>query len=801
MNKTWAILFFLSCSFFLSAQEKSGFFVQGSIIDSIGNPVEYATVNVLAFSDSVYITGTVSDETGNYTIEHVVPGKYRLHLSHLLYHSHYEEIEISGNTKLPPVRLHENVKKLAEVTVTASVIRHEADRVIVSLKDNPITKGNTAASVLEWMPGVYKQNNAFKIYGQNVSRFYIDNRLVRDMKELDAIPAEQIDNVEVVYISGSEYSASASGGIIKIKLKKIPEAGYYGSVSGAFTINPHYGYLNDNINSAFNYRKNKWSIYNYFSYGDNRYVREEAEKRIFPAFDHQSIDMLIDNRGWNHSGADYLSLTCDLNRYHTIGINTGISIGKSPSTIYTTRSEVIDKNAVLKQRSASRIETESQNEQYQLALNYIWQLDNKGSCFKLIGDYLRRNQGNNINYEYRYDTLVSSYSEWMRSGLQQTVNMYEVDAKFEIKLGKNHLLGFGGNISGNENHPVTDYRELENNSWLPDVNMSDNYTLEGTNYAAYATFSSKWGQNFLYKLGIRVQQNTIAYDSHKIGEKNTRTYGGFYPTANLTYLINQSQGTSVRLSYRRSMNDIPYSAISPVVIYKNEYTYTVGNLNLKPAIYHFTQLITSIKNKWNISYYYLAGGGSVRFRSHIDENNPLITYRKPVNGGKSYSHALNLEGTFKINSWWTAKANADISRNKHRSNYEDWVDENQIVYRYYFTLNNDFRFVNDWGGNLSMNIEPTFRDEDQVYKRVYGVRGKIYKYLLNKKLLINVNLSIFNKNRTRIGERSNYWESYSNLSYYAPQFSVGITYSFQGEKTVEVKRSQSIQRYNEIKDN
>jgi hypothetical protein len=327
--------------------------------------------------------------------------------------------------------------------------------------------------------------------------------------------------------------------------------------------------------------------------------------------------------------------------------------------------------------------------------------------------------------------------------------------------------------------------------------LNDDYTLEGSNYAAYVTFSSKTGK-LLYKAGLRAQENIIAYNSHKIGKENSKTYFGLYPTVSLTYLVNQNQGTSLNLSYRRSMNDIPYSAISPVVTYNNEYSYTIGNLNLKPANYNTIQIAISIKNKWNIGYTFFIGEGAVRDRIFIDKDNPLVTYTMPVNEGKVSFNGLNVSNTLKVTQWWDAKISGSISRSYNKINYDDWI-EDQRIWRYYFNLNNNFRFSNDWGGSLSFYDEPTFKDEDRTYKAVYGVGSRVYKYLLNKRLLININLSLYTKNRTLEREREFYWSSRANVTHSAPRFTVGVTYNFEHGKKVYVKRSQSIQQYQEYK--
>lgn len=54
--------------------------------------------------------------------------------------------------------------------------------------------------------------------------------------------------------------------------------------------------------------------------------------------------------------------------------------------------------------------------------------------------------------------------------------------------------------------------------------------------------------------------------------------------------------------YERGSYSIPYSAISPIITYINEHSYTKGNLNLEPSVNNEWWLILSLKNKWELAF-------------------------------------------------------------------------------------------------------------------------------------------------------------------------------------------------------
>lgn len=365
--------------------------------------------------------------------------------------------------------------------------------------------------------------------------------------------------------------------------------------------------------------------------------------------------MKTKEEGWTHSFSDRLSLTYDLNSKHSIGTNLRISTQNgsptqsSKSTVMNAQNDVLD-------LTGSFIKRDTKNQQYQAAFNYNWLLDNKGSNFKLIADYLRYNNRAKRNNTYQYDiTTENESSNYSFNDIDDKTDMLEVDAKFEFKFRKTDQLDFGLNYNLYKSSQLLKYQDLVNDKWVDDDDLSDNYKLEGENYAGYVSFSSTIGQKLMYKTGIRIQENQIKYNSIKIGEQNSKSYWGFYPSVNVMYGIDPQNGTMLNAGYQRTMNAIPYNVISPVVVYNNENSYTKGNLSIKPVSYNIFSLNFILRNDWAFYYMLLLGDGMVYYKTFIDEENPLLTYTVPVNGNKVYWHSLGVDKTFKVNKYWNLK--------------------------------------------------------------------------------------------------------------------------------------------------
>lgn len=790
---TLSIVFILPLK--LNAQQNKDFCLEGTLCDiATGKAVDYATVAILSAPDSLYVKGAVSNENGKFRINNLSSKKYIVSVSHLLYKRKFINLNLQENHSLGTVNLESNVKELNAVVVTANTIQHKADRYVISLQNNPITKGNNTTELLGLMPGVTNERGDLKIYGRNVSKIYIDGRKIKNKSELDATQAENLDKVEIVYMTGSSEDASNMGGVINIKLKKPVNGGYYGSLSGNFSTLTEDGHNADNINSSFSYRYKKLSVYNYISYDDSKNTNKYDINSHYKDID-RFIKMKTHEGGWNHSFTDRLSLTYDINTKHSIGTDFRISIQNGTPVQGSESSVMNDQKAIIDQTNSS-IQKNLRNRQYQGAFNYKWLIDKKGSNFKLIADYLRYNNKIKQNSAYLYERYTENeYARYSFNDIDDKTDMFEADAKFEIKSDKNGQFDFGLNYSLYKSAQWLKYRDLTNGEWIENKELSDRYKLEGNNYAGYISYSSVIKQRLMYKIGMRVQENKIKYNSLKVNKENSKSYSGLYPSVNLMYNIDPAKGTMLNLAYQRVMNPIPYNVITPVVVYNDENSYTKGNVDISPANYHMIMLGSTIENKWNLNYIFITGKDILYYKTFVDENNSMITYTMPISEGKMTGHGFGIDRTFKLIKWWRLKANARMEWIQ----YEREVDKTS-TWKPNFLLINNFNFNNGWGGNLTGYLEPTYKTQERTYKSVYGIYGKIYRYLLKNKLLIDLNFTAYAHNRQLITE-TQYLLSKRTYKTCQTAFIIGATYNFNGGKKVNAKQAKSIQNYYEYKDN
>lgn len=166
---------------------------------------------------------------------------------------------------------------LQNVTVVASRTTNNMEGYTTTLRGTDVAKGKPAADVLPFLPNISRESGKFKINGLAVSEIYVDGVKLSDLSELDNIPGEMIDKVQVQYLAGADQNAALSGGTIRITLCRPPEGGFYGSVTANADWYRSCGFGNEGVGGMFNYRYKNLSVYDNLYLGASK-LEENAEQ-------------------------------------------------------------------------------------------------------------------------------------------------------------------------------------------------------------------------------------------------------------------------------------------------------------------------------------------------------------------------------------------------------------------------------------------------------------------------------------------------------------------------------------------
>lgn len=155
--------------------------INGTVMDSTKTGIEFATVAILNFSDSLLLQSSLTDAKGEFTLTALAPGNYLQKTFMVGYSDLYSLLRIDENTRtLPLVTLRNSGVNLNEITVSTlkKMVVFKNGNVSVNIEDTPLAQGNSAFDLLSTLPGVtVDENNTISIQGKSGVKILIDDRV------------------------------------------------------------------------------------------------------------------------------------------------------------------------------------------------------------------------------------------------------------------------------------------------------------------------------------------------------------------------------------------------------------------------------------------------------------------------------------------------------------------------------------------------------------------------------------------------------------------------------------------------
>ena len=665
-------------------------------------------------------------------------------------------------------------RRLNEVTVVASRTTTDAEGYTTNLRGSDITKGKPAVDVLGFLPNISHKNGTFKINGLAASEIYVDGVKLSDLSELDNIPGEMIDKVQVKYLAGADHNASLSGGSIMITLRRPPEGGYYGSISANADWYRSCDFGNAGISGMINYRYKGLSVYDNLYAGNTKFEENSAQTLSGPDL-HTFLTETSKSHGFNFRNR--LSLTQQLQSGAQLGGCYLISISSPrPSSVS------YDGNTI------SSISSRENTSLQEGTLMFMQPLGSRGTQLQLTADYLNRHSNDNSCYFLDSEKAAA---------IKETtnLNLWKFKADIIYPHSRSLIWKFGASAQFISSH-YTPADILKNDRF----ETSDIPTkTSGFTPIVYASAQGRiW--KLKYSAGMNWQLNRIAYEDRSANRKSTNTQWSMNPTVQVMMPFGPGMNHALMMSYKRTLSDIPYTAISSVINWSDAYNYTVGNPDLKAQSADIVMAgLSLLRNKINITALYAVSHDRIYWQTLQSGENPDVFYTMPLNIKSQGVWGFGAEWIESPSRVWRFKLSGRVEITPENTML-DGIHYKNTRLKEYFYFNNNFRFGHGWGGMLNANFEPTFRTLDRTYHAVYNVSGQIYRTFLNDNLQIALEFTPIG-NRRKLDRYAG--TNKVSYKYTTPVQYVGfsLTWNFSGGKSVNVDVVDGIQDYYETKDN
>lgn len=706
MRLLLAILFF---STFFSFSQNKNFSITGAVKNELGESMIFVKCKLYT-SDSTFVKGTETDLNGNYLFTALKNGNYFVKLAFIGYQTKTVSISLESGKeekKLNPVVLIKEVIQTTEdvvITAQKKLIETTIDKKIYDPSQDLSTQGGTVEDILRNVPSVeVDESGTISLRGNSNVTILVDGLpSTLTSGNLDALPANSIDRIELVTNPSAKYDPDGTAGIINIVLKKQKLRGVNGSVSLNAGTGP---VLNGNVN--FNARNEKVNFF--FSYGARHY---QGYRNSYSYWDTDLGDTLLElnqlregtdlNQNQNmRIGADF-----SLKNKQTFGfsVNGNIGLRERTGNQINNRLYNTDLNDYWNRLSRDPIKRKS----IDFTLNYLKKFKDKSGDLKLSANQSFGNTDTEGFYEERYYTDFGN--EFKRAFLQE-INNQSKNNVFTAALDitkyfeKERKLEYGAKYI-QRSLDKTAYSESYDTlteSYAPDLNLNNQFVYDESIFAAYGIYGRQINK-FGYQLGLRLEQAFTSPRLITTNENYENNYFSIFPSANVLYKLKEEH--TVTLSYSRRINRPSARTLNPFPSFSDPLNLRVGNPDLNPEYINAYELVSQRdwkKINLTTSLYVRHTTSQIqRIKEFYDNGTSAVTYK---NLDDAYNYGLEVIGVYKPFKWWRNL----ISFNGYGISIQDDGSTPNLVNNQGFSwnvkLNSSFTF---WNNSTTFQVSTAY---------------------------------------------------------------------------------------------
>ncbi|MFN0013964.1 MAG: TonB-dependent receptor domain-containing protein [Saprospiraceae bacterium] len=659
--------------------------ITGRVLQHDGSPAEFVTVTLYNASDSALIKGTMTDESGGYELTTVARGRYFLSASGVGSGKGMSPVfEHAGtDTSVGETRLDDGSKTLGEVTVTARkpVIEVKADKTILNVEGTVNSTGLNALELLRKAPGVTVDNNEnVSLKGKNGLRILIDDREVPlDGKDLAAqlkgMQAADIGSIEIISNPSAKYDAAGNAGIINIKLRRNKALGTNGTigleaVQGKTT--------KGGLNVSLNHRSKRFNLFGSYN---NHYGRWHNNQYFLREQNNLRFDQAAENHDVNRRNNARLGTEWRINDRHTFGVlvKGSLSPGEwgAQSRTLISRTDVaglpdtllLATNTVLDDR---RDGSANINYRYADTTGHSLNIDLDRGAYRIRGNSFQP------NYYRSPDEQVLLSERIYRSLTPTDIDITTAKADYEQPLLKGTF-----SIGAKMAHVVTDntfdFFNVVNGIETKDLETSNRFKYRERTSAGYVNYQRQFGKLHV-QAGLRMENTDYTGDlianNPQNGDKVEANYTELFPSAALTYQINEKLGLNATFS--RRIDRPSYQDLNPFEFKLDELTYQKGNPMLRPQFTNSFEISPTFQGHPIITLGY--SHTKDLFTQVLDTTDVRATFitNENIADQKNYTATLNVPTP--IAKWWDGFLSATVFHSDFSAKFrENFIAEKQFT--------------------------------------------------------------------------------------------------------------------------
>jgi len=727
--------------------------ISGKVIDATTNvPVDYATVSIYKQGSTSPFNGASTDPKGNFTIDNISPGDYKITVEFLGYKRQTIDHVIISNTvknvALANIILSPIQNQLKDVVITASAptVENKIDKMVYNPANDLTSQGGVALDVLQKVPMVTVDiNGNVELMGNTNIQFLINGKpstmfgsSITDA--LQAIPASQIKNIEVITNPGAKYDAAGTGGIINIILKDSKVQGVNGSVNlsagtrlenGSFNLNARKG--NFGVSAFFSgngqLTSNTPSTTNRTSYSNTKDTTTQLFQKGSSAFKRSGYRSGI-NFTWDITPKDELVASFNFN--HFSNQTSGIT-NQNQTTHSSLNNSSID--TLSSNNSSSRFSNNSND----VALSYKKTFSRENQELDVLYNYSFSNSTNDYTQEQDYTnvTFPASGSIGSNPGTDRQTN---ISVDYTQPITKDFTLETGVKAVIEDLNNSVNTQTLTNGFYVPNPSQTYTFGYDRKIFAYYLSATFSLFNNFIDgKAGLRYEYTTASAD---FDNTTIPSYGILAPSFVLSHKLDKTESIKFSYSYRLQRPD--YRSLNPFFNISDPHNISTGDPDLKPELGHNFEL------GYNKSF---DKGGNIYiatfYRYNTNDLQSFTTFYSNLKVGDTTYSNVSLTQQYNIGRQVTEGVNLygslPIGKLSLRSNmfFADQITDNPgspqvsgLAYR--INLNASYEFAHNLAAEFFINYRSSQKGIQGTNPGFVFYNFAVRKQILNKKASIGL---------------------------------------------------------------
>ena len=713
------ILLYAMCMY-LSAHGQT---VKGHIVESENTGLSFA--NVVLYSDSTFLAGTITDEEGRFSFEREYPEANRIRVSMVGFEDYTATLPADG--ELGSVMMHPASVTLDEITVSADLpaTRISGNGMETRVANSILADAGTATDVLSKTPMVTVTDGDFTVFGRGKPLIYINGRIVSSPEELNQLSSHDVKTVEVITNPGPEFPADTKA---VIRIKTTPPKGEGLSIS-VYSYSRFANFATNAENMNMKYRRGGLELFAtaYFHGGKRKF----QDINTMMTYASQTMTQDI-NVSTTMSWADWhpkAGFNYQLGQNHSFGAyyEYGHEKTKLDGDILT---DIVVDNSPSESIRQHQRETSRTIPIHDANLYYNGEI--AGLTIDFNASFLKKGR--------------TKYNRQTESTTGSALNDITTDARYSNRMWAERLslsyplwngsLEIGEEFTDSKSSYLSRYTGA-------DISGGD-ILIRENNIAGMAGLRQNLGA-VQAMVGVRFEHVNYKYfDGNIQNPELTRTYTDWFPSLSLSSRI-KNMNLSLSITSRTSRP--AYDQLDGTVIYVNRYTYQNGNPSLTPSRIYSAQLMA----QWRFIF---------AQAQYSHEKNAIFTVARPYDD-TSVVKLVTFENVARYQNFqfsfgaqpsvgrWSPQATAGMFCNFYSDIFRG-TEKN--FRRPYFFINwdNAVSLPHDWVIDLDMMARTAGYSTNYYLKAAGYVNIGIRKHFLGKSLTLQLKTNdIFNTNNYR----------------------------------------------------